>query len=125
LDPDADALLPLEPDFEHAVLTTLGSLDVDGVELTPGSMLYLGCGRRDLRVRSASGARIMLLGGEPFAEQIVMWWNFVGRSSDEIGAAREEWMSGARFGAVAGGGDPLAAPPLPPGRLKPGGSVRR
>jgi redox-sensitive bicupin YhaK (pirin superfamily) len=124
LDPDADALLPLEPDFEHAVLTTLGTLDVDGVELTPGSMLYLGCGRRDLRLRSASGARILLLGGEPFGEQIVMWWNFVGRSSDEIAAAREQWMSGERFGAVAGGGDPLAAPPMPPGRLKPGGAVR-
>ena len=124
LDPDADALLPLEPDFEHAVLTTLGTLDVDGVELTPGSMLYLGCGRRDLRLRSASGARILLLGGEPLGEQIVMWWNFVGRSSDEIAAAREQWMRGERFGAVAGGGDPLAAPPMPPGRLKPGGAVR-
>jgi redox-sensitive bicupin YhaK (pirin superfamily) len=124
LDPDADALLPIEPDFEHAVLTTLGTLDVDGVELTPGSMLYLGCGRRDLRLRSASGARILLLGGEPFGEQIVMWWNFVGRSSDEIAAAREQWMSAERFGAVAGGGDPLAAPPMPPGRLKPGGAVR-
>jgi len=124
LDPDPDALLPLEPDFEHAVLTTLGTLDVDGVELTPGSMLYLGCGRRDLRLRSASGARILLLGGEPLGERIVMWWNFVGRSSDEIAAAREQWMRGERFGAVAGGGDPLAAPPMPPGRLKPGGAVR-
>jgi redox-sensitive bicupin YhaK (pirin superfamily) len=124
LDPGADTLLPLEPDFEHAVLTTLGILDVDGVELVPGSMLYLGCGRRDLRLRSASGARVLLLGGEPFADQIVMWWNFVARSGDEVATAREQWTAGARFGAVAGGGDPLAAPPLPPGRLKPGGAVR-
>lgn len=124
LDPDADALLPLEPDFEYAVLTTVGVLDVDDVQLTPGSMLYLGTGRRGLRLRSATGARILLLGGEPFAEQIVMWWNFVARSGDEIATAREQWMSGARFGAVAGAGDPLPAPPMPPGRLKPGGRIR-
>ena len=38
-----------------------------------------------------------------------MWWNFVGRSHEEIAAAREDWMAGRRFGAVAD--DP--APPLP------------
>jgi quercetin 2,3-dioxygenase len=120
----ADALLPLEPDFEHAVLAMSGWAEVDGVQVAPGSMLYLGCSRRDLRMRSEPGARILLLGGEPFEEQVVMWWNFVGRSSEEIAAAREEWMTGDRFGAVAGAGDPLAAPPMPPGRLKPGGRLR-
>jgi quercetin 2,3-dioxygenase len=88
-------------------------------------MLYLGCGRRDLRLRSEPGARVLLLGGEPFAEQIVMWWNFVARTAEEITDAREQWMSGDRFGVVTDSGTPLPAPPLPPGRLKPGGSVRR
>jgi redox-sensitive bicupin YhaK (pirin superfamily) len=125
LDPGADALLPLEPDFEHAVLVASGTVDVDGVPLGPGAMLYLGAARRHLRLSTHPGARALLLGGEPFAEQIVMWWNFVARSGDEVAVAREQWMTGARFGAVAGGGDPLAAPPMPPGRLKPGGSVRR
>ena len=120
-----DVLLPLEPDYEHAVLVMSGSLDVSDVALSPGSMLYLGCSRRDLRLRSEDGARVLLLGGEPFDEQIVMWWNFVARTSDEIAAAREDWMGGTRFGAVAGAGEPLAAPSLPPGGLKPGGSVRR
>jgi quercetin 2,3-dioxygenase len=124
LDPGAEALLPLEPDFEHAVLVASGQVDVDGVPLTPGAMLYLGAARRDLRLSTPTGARALLLGGEPFAEQIVMWWNFVARSGDEVAAAREQWMTGTRFGAVAGAGDPLAAPPMPPGRLKPGGSVR-
>jgi quercetin 2,3-dioxygenase len=121
----ADTLLPLEPDFEHAALAMSGSAEVDGAALAPGAMLYLGCGRRDLRLRSEPGARLLLLGGEPFAEQIVMWWNFVGRSGDEIAAARSAWMTGDTFGVVAGGGDPLPAPPLPAGRLKPGGSTRR
>jgi quercetin 2,3-dioxygenase len=125
LDPGASALLPLEPDFEHAVLAMSGSLAVDGVEVAPGAMLYLGCGRRDLRIGSEPGARALLLGGEPFDEQIVMWWNFVARTSEEIAAARESWAHGERFGVVGGyDGDRLAAPPMPAGRLKPGGRTR-
>jgi quercetin 2,3-dioxygenase len=121
---DAQALLPLEPDFEYAVLTMLGALAVDGVQLTPGAMLYLGCGRRDVRLSSELGARVLLLGGEPFAEEIVMWWNFVARSSAEIAAAREQWSTGDLFGVVPDSDEPLPAPPLPSGTLKPGGSVR-
>jgi quercetin 2,3-dioxygenase len=122
----ADLLLPLEPEFEHAVLAMSGSIDVDGAALSPGAMIYLGCARRDLRVSSADGARAMLLGGTPFEEQIVMWWNFVARTNDEIVAARDEWMTGSAFPDVAGfDGYRLPAPDLPPGKLKPGGAVRR
>jgi redox-sensitive bicupin YhaK (pirin superfamily) len=125
LDAGAELLLPLEPEFEHAALVMSGSVDVDGAALTPGAMIYLGCARRDLRLSSAAGARVLLLGGAPFEEQIVMWWNFVARSNDEIVAARAEWMSGGRFGDVAGfDGFRLPAPALPPGRLRPGGAVR-
>jgi hypothetical protein len=125
LDAGAELLLPLEPEFEHAVLVMSGSIEVDGAPLTPGAMIYLGCARRDLRLSSADGARMMLLGGAPFEERIVMWWNFVARDNDEIVAARAEWMTGDRFGDVAGfDGYRLPAPDLPPGRLKPGGAVR-
>jgi redox-sensitive bicupin YhaK (pirin superfamily) len=125
LDAAAEVLLPLEPEFEHAVLVMSGSVEVDGAALSPGAMIYLGCARRDLRVSSAAGARVLLLGGAPFEEQIVMWWNFVARSNDEILAARAEWMDGTAFGDVAGyDGYRLPAPELPPGKLKPGGAVR-
>ncbi len=44
----------------------------------------------------------MLLGGPPFREQLVMWWNFVGRSHEDIAAYRQQWENhDARFGAVA------------------------
>jgi len=125
LDPGADTVLPLEPDFEHAVLMTSGHATVDGVPLAVGSMLYLGCARHDLRIASEAGAGLLLLGGEPFEEQIVMWWNFVARSTEEIVDARTQWEGGTTFGTVTGYvGEPLAAPPMPPGRLKPGGRVR-
>jgi redox-sensitive bicupin YhaK (pirin superfamily) len=118
------ARLPLEPDFEYAALSMLGAVDVDGVGLSPGSMLYLGCGRRELAAVSDDGARVLLLGGEPFEEQIVMWWNFVARSGEEIAAARDAWESGG-FGRVAAAGDATPAPPMPAGRLTPRGGTRR
>jgi hypothetical protein len=98
---------------------------VDDEELAPGAMLYLGSARRSLQLSSARGARAMLLGGAPFEERIVMWWNFVARTGEEIAQAREEWQTGTAFGDVAGyDGYRLPAPDLPPGRLKPGGAVR-
>lgn len=102
-----------------------GEAEVDGVRLAPGSMLYLGCGRRELALRADVDSGLMLLGGEPFDEKIVMWWNFVGRSNEDIAQARSDWMNGSRFGDVTGyDGAPLPAPELPPVPLKPRGRVR-
>jgi redox-sensitive bicupin YhaK (pirin superfamily) len=121
----SEARLPLDPDFEYAVLAMSGEAEVDGVPVLPGSMLYLGCGRTELPLRAVSDAGLMLLGGEPFEEEIVMWWNFVARSQQEIEEARKDWMSGSRFGEVRGyDGDRLPAPELPPVPLKPRGRVR-
>ncbi|MEU4129331.1 pirin family protein [Streptomyces wuyuanensis] len=117
--------IPLVPDFEYAVLSMSGEAHVDGVPLLPGSMLYLGCGRSELPVRAESDAGLMLLGGEPFEEELIMWWNFIGRSQEEIETARDDWMKGSRFGEVHGyAGDRLSAPDLPPVPLKPRGRVR-
>jgi redox-sensitive bicupin YhaK (pirin superfamily) len=115
------ARLPLRPDWEYAVLITDGSADIDGRPMTRAEMAYLGCGRDHLQVSSAGGGRALLLGGEPFSEHIVMWWNFVGRTHAEIAEARATWQSGNRFGTVSGGGDPLPAPPMPAVTLKPRG----
>jgi redox-sensitive bicupin YhaK (pirin superfamily) len=121
----AETRLPLVEEFEYAVLSMAGACTVDGVRVEPGSLLYLGHGRRDLPVRADTDAKVMLLGGVPFDEQLVMWWNFVGRSADDIVAARTAWEEGRGFGTVQGyDGAPLAAPPLPPVPLKPRGRAR-
>ena len=75
-----------------------------------------------LVVAGEPAGRFLLLGGEPFAEPLVMWWNFVGRTADEIAGARADWEAGRRFGSVAENvagesGERVPAPPLPPGRL--------
>ncbi|WP_129838776.1 pirin family protein [Streptomyces sp. RFCAC02] len=120
-----DARLPLEEDFEYAALSMAGSCTVDGVPLGPGAMLYLGTGRRELPVRADTDAAFMLLGGTPFEERLVMWWNFVGRSHEEIAQARADWNDGTRFGEVRGYDGPrLTAPALPPTVLRPRGRTR-
>ncbi|WP_308438446.1 pirin family protein, partial [Kitasatospora indigofera] len=121
----AELRLPLERDFEYAVLAMTGSVDVDGVRVEPGSVLYLGCGRAELPLLARTDSAVLLLGGEPFEEKIVMWWNFIGRSGEEITQAREDWMSGPRFGEVHGyDGDRLTAPQMPAVPLKPRGRAR-
>jgi quercetin 2,3-dioxygenase len=118
---DGPARLPLEPDFEHAVLTVTGAPEVDGGGLAPGSLAYLGTGRRDLRL--GGEGRLLLLGGVPFTERIVMWWNFVARTGEEIDAARARWEAGG-FAPVPGPDAALPAPPLPPTPLVPRGRQR-
>ena len=127
----ASTRLPLRPDFEYAVLALDGIVQVDGdsavepVELAPGPLLYLGSGRTELLIGADAPARLLLLGGEPFEEQLVMWWNFVGRSHQDIVQARDDWQAGVGFGQVAGfDGDRLPAPAMPGTTLRPRGRER-
>jgi redox-sensitive bicupin YhaK (pirin superfamily) len=117
--------LALRPDFEYGVLGIDGDVEVEGQRVGMSEICYLG-GRRD-SVHLDGAGRAFLLGGEPFEEELVMWWNFIGRSHEEIVAFRHEWNEGAgeRFGQVVGsGGDRLLAPPMPTVRLKPRGRGR-
>jgi redox-sensitive bicupin YhaK (pirin superfamily) len=131
LEAGSQATLPLDPGFEYGVLVVAGSARVDGVEIERNAMSYLGAGRAELTVSSAASAVagedtvLMLLGGEPFEEEIVMWWNFIGRSHDEIVAQREAWNGDGlafepeRYGVVRDfDGERLLAPPMPNTRLK-------
>jgi hypothetical protein len=112
------ARIPLRPDFEYALLVISGVVEVADTAMAPGALWYLGTGRDEL-ILSTSESRVFLLGGEPFSDDLVMWWNFVGRSHDEIVAARVDWEA-ERFGTVAGhGGERIPAPELPNVRLTP------
>lgn len=113
--------LPVDAGFEHGVLVDTGVVDMDGVRLDRSVLGVRDAGQGSLRLANPTDApaRVMLLGGEPFDEGVVMWWNFIGRSHDDIVRLREEWNAAPedRFGRVAGYRGPtprLAAPPLPP-----------
>jgi redox-sensitive bicupin YhaK (pirin superfamily) len=120
--------IPLNPNFEHAVLAVDGAFSAQGyTEIQHRQVLYLAPGRDRIVVDAGRDTTLLLLGGEPFTEPLVMWWNFIGRDHDEIVAAREDWQAqraGGRFGFIDGhDGKWIPAPPMPALRLKP--RVRR
>jgi redox-sensitive bicupin YhaK (pirin superfamily) len=115
----AQMALPLEPSFEHAVLTLEGAPALNGEVLEPGTLLYLGTGRTSLDLTSSAASRMLLIGGAPFGEEILLWWNFVARTPTEMEAATGDWIEGRRFGKVHGArGKPLIAPDLKGLQLK-------
>jgi len=100
--------LPLAREFEHALFVLAGEGEADGERLAADTLYYLAPGRDEVLLRG----RVLLLGGLPFPEKVLMWWNFVARDPGEIARARADWEDG-RFGAVTGyRGGRIAAPPL-------------
>ena len=107
------SILPLRADFEYALIVLRGSIAVDGQKVAPGRLAYLGLGRQELDVEVAEDARVMLLGGLPFDEPLLMWWNFVGRSRAEFDEAYASWRDqDDRFGRVRSS-LPVIPPPVP------------
>jgi quercetin 2,3-dioxygenase len=127
--------LDVDEAFEHGLLVDTGLVSLDGQEVKAAELAYAAPGRDCLELTAYDDARVLLLGGEPFAESIVMWWNFVGRSHDEIVQFRSEWqeqilaaglvvpdsqfIAPGRFGIVVDEHlPPIPAPALPNARLK-------
>jgi quercetin 2,3-dioxygenase len=136
LEPGTALALDVDAGFEHGVLVDTGVLEVAGTEVKQHELAYVPVGTDRLQLAAYDApVRVLLLGGAPFGEAIVMWWNFVGRSHEEIVEFRREWqeqitvdgalvadsqrMSAGRFGIVPDDHlPPIPAPPLPNGRLK-------
>ena len=107
-------VVPLDGTFEHALLPIDAGYILDDRPLAPDTLYYLGTGREDICLRMEAGRRprLRLLGGRPLGETVLMWWNFVARTTEEIVAARDDWQAGRRFGEVVGyPGARLEAPP--------------
>jgi redox-sensitive bicupin YhaK (pirin superfamily) len=106
------AVVPVRGDFEHALIVVDGEVSLGETVVRPGQLGYVGMGRDELPLSSSDGARLLLLGGVPFPEPIVMWWNFVGRTKEEMALARTHWATeDGRFGPVD---TALARIPAPP-----------
>ena len=143
LEPGARVVLPVSRYAEHGILVDSGDLRVDDEPVPADHLAYLPTGQDGIVLESAQEpVRALLIGGEPLGEQIVMWWNFVGRSHEEVVEYRAAWQQeiGAEPGPAPDGGtyadgtpwprfgtfpagtpDPLPAPPLPHARMRPRG----
>lgn len=109
LDPGATLRVPVDASYEHGVLVDLGGVSVAGVDVAAAELAYVPTGADEIvLVAGAEGARLLVLGGPPFGEAIVMWWNFVGRTHDEVVAYREAWQTQIT--------DPASGEVLPDGR---------
>ena len=121
--------LPLRPDWEYGVLVVQGSARVNGADVAVSNLEYLAPGQTELALESTDPNEplvMVLLGGRPFEERLVMWWNFIERSHAEIVRVRHEWnereslgQNGSRFSDfVDNVGGWIPAPDLPNVELK-------
>jgi redox-sensitive bicupin YhaK (pirin superfamily) len=127
--------LDVDSGFEHGVLVDTGLVSLNSQEVKATELAYAATGRDRLELTAYDDARVLVLGGEPFGESIVMWWNFVGRSHEEIVQFRDDWqaqitagdevvsdsqlLAAGRFGVVVDEHlPPIPAPSLPNARLK-------
>lgn len=133
LEPGAEAEFAVEEAYELGILVDEGSVHANGLTVARAELGYLPPGESRLCLRAGEEkVRLLLLGGPPFGEAIVMWWNFIGRTHEDIEAARTEWqrqidgvtdsqeVAEGTFGTVIGDHlPPIPAPALPNGvRLK-------
>ena len=111
----AKLAVPLRPDFEYGVLVLEGGLELDDEAFAVDELGYLGRGRDSLELSLSAGSRILLIGGEPMQDEILIWWNFVGHSREAIIQAQHDWEAASeRFGDIPQWqGARLEAPPLP------------
>jgi len=125
LDAGAEVTLDVDRGFEHGLLVDTGTIRLSGTDVHRAEIGYVGTGVPALTLVNSGDApaRAVLLGGTPFGEEIVMWWNFVGRSHDDIATYREAWQNRSdRFGRVdgyVGTVDRLPAPMLPHAHIRP------
>ncbi|HEY5980556.1 MAG TPA: pirin family protein [Microlunatus sp.] len=127
LEPGVTVDLATDPRHEHGVFVVSGEVAAGGDTATTDQLVYLGTGRELVRIAAGgAGARVLLLGGEPFPEEIVMWWNFIGRTHQEVAAFREQWdqrrsdPGSARFPPVIARDERvMEAPAMPTVPLKP------
>lgn len=120
LEAGRNCVIDLDPSFEYGFHLASGQVRVDGESLSPGELVYSSAGRNSLSVSADTDSTGLLLGGVPFEEPILMWWNFVGRTQAEIEQMRGDWESHTeRFPGFADSiGGRIPAPTLPNAALK-------
>lgn len=118
---DSTALrIPLNPKFEYGFLALEGTATINGHELTDENLVVLEPGLNELSIEIHAGSRILMLGGEPFESPILLWWNLVGRTQEELKIAREQWINqDPRFGSIPDYEGPRLEAPAFPDKMRP------
>lgn len=89
--------LKLNSEFEYGFMPAEGSITIGDETAPTSSVIYRAAGENEITIRADQDAIILMLGGKPFGEKILMWWNFIGRSNEEIVQARNDWNNRAEL----------------------------
>ena len=119
---ECERVYELRDDFEYGVLPLDGEVVVNGRRLTVGMTAYFPTESKNIIINMPAGTRALLVGGEPMDENLIVWWNLIARSQEEIEQARAEWEEQSdRFGPHLNElGDWLHAPEIT-GKLRASG----
>jgi redox-sensitive bicupin YhaK (pirin superfamily) len=93
--------LSLDAAHEHALLLLRGAARVDGVALDSHSLCDLGAGRDRAILEVDDEATLMLIGGAPFGDAPLLWWNFAGRADADVREARDRYQRREGFGDLS------------------------
>lgn len=107
---DLPALVP-----EQALYGIEGEVEVDGEPL-PARRMGVLAPAAAVQLFTRSGARLVVVGGDPLDAPRHMWWNFVSSRKDRILQASADWQA-MRMGTVPG--DDQEFIPLPPTPFTP------
>lgn len=125
---DSTFTMNVDEHFEHGVLIDAGALSINGERGEKDDLVFIPEGTTQITFTVGDAdARMIFLGGTPFEEELVMWWNFIGRSHDEIVQMRQHWQSDVIdkhnavgiFGTVSFEGPAIPAPDMPHVTLRP------
>ena len=83
--------IDVNPEFEHGLLMVEGEFESEGEMLKEAELVYFEAGQQQIEISVKTKTKLVLIGGEPFKERLVMWWNFIARSHSEIEEMRAMW----------------------------------
>jgi hypothetical protein len=93
--------IPIDAEADERAVMLVGSeAELDGQTLEPFTLYVIRPGHQ-ARLTSASGGRLMLMGGGAFSTRRYVFWNFVSSSRDRINQAKDDWKA-LRFALIPG-----------------------
>ena len=101
---------------ERAVYVAKGSIEISGVQYSPGQMIVFSKGAEPLLLAKEHSV-LMFLGGENVGDRYI-WWNFVSSRRERIEQAKADWKEGR---IILPPTDNHEFVPLPEDKTKPAG----
>jgi redox-sensitive bicupin YhaK (pirin superfamily) len=80
------------------VYVIYGEVEIGGETYHPHNFVVLD---KDKTITANQHSRVIILGGEPFAQKPLLEWNFVAYSKERLQKAKEDWRAG-KFPSIPG-----------------------